>query len=337
VFSLPVGIGTIADDDTSDTTPPESAVLPLDPMRCSPTFVVSVLAVDEFAESTAANSGIASVDVFVSANGGPFELWTTLTDGRTTARFTPQSNSSYEFYTVARDLAGNVEPGPYFPSAATTVASLALLGDANCDGIVNHGDAAALGRNFGRSVNVAWKDGDFDGDGQVGLRDLAIVQANLTGERPGDANRDGLVDRRDLAIVARNLGHLVDAVWSDGDFNGDGHVNLKDLVVLQEHLVSAIEPTPSPAAATSASAASHAGPLSRASDRRAILTANRRPTPLALDRFFGGPAHNCQQVALWRALPSDCVSKIRATRQQRLDIRLSSDWTPHPLALTARR
>jgi hypothetical protein len=52
-------------------------------------------------------------------------------------------------------------------------------GDANLDGTVNRADVARVVANLGKSVDTAWDDGDLDGDGRVGVRDLMQVQRAL--------------------------------------------------------------------------------------------------------------------------------------------------------------
>ena len=51
--------------------------------------------------------------------------------------------------------------------------------------------------------------GDLDGDGEIGVLDLAVVAGSFgqTGEAlAGDVNSDGMVNARDLALVAGNFG-----------------------------------------------------------------------------------------------------------------------------------
>jgi DNA-binding transcriptional regulator LsrR (DeoR family) len=292
VISAAVGVGTITDDDSLDVTPPESAVLPLDLLQCSPAFDLTVLAVDEFEESAAGNSGVASVEVYVSANGGPFELWIALPEGVSIATFVPQPNTEYAFYSIARDRAGNIEPPPH-QASATTRMTLVTPGDANCDGAVNRIDAAIVARNFGRDFDANWNLGDFNGDRRVDLHDLAIVQGRLTLSGPGDANGDGGVDRRDLAMVTGNFGKSADAVWADGDFNGDGGVGVADAVIWRANASR----EPARAGAALAAVASRRSPVElRAARRpRGLAIPNQRSARLeAVDQVHGestGGAH----------------------------------------------
>ena len=68
-----------------------------------------------------AGSAIASYTVYVSDNGSAFTPWleeTTLTE----ATFVVQPGHTYQFYSVARDNAGNVEVIPTVAQASTQIA-----------------------------------------------------------------------------------------------------------------------------------------------------------------------------------------------------------------------
>lgn len=54
--------------------------------------------------------GIASYDIYVSTDGGAYNLWDTFTD--TSAVFTGETDHTYTFYSIARDNVGNVETTP---------------------------------------------------------------------------------------------------------------------------------------------------------------------------------------------------------------------------------
>lgn len=60
-------------------------------------------------------------------------------------------------------------------------------GDANLDGLVNRADAATLGRNYGYTGTPAWAKGDFNGDGAVGVADVALSQADMGFDAPSPA------------------------------------------------------------------------------------------------------------------------------------------------------
>ncbi|HLP75882.1 MAG TPA: Ig-like domain-containing protein, partial [Candidatus Paceibacterota bacterium] len=95
----------------ADTNAPASSVVAL-PAKSSPTFVVQWSATDD--------GGVAGCDLYVSTNGGPFGLWLSNTKLVSTL-FTGAYGSTYSFYSVARDYAGNTEPAPALPDAITRV------------------------------------------------------------------------------------------------------------------------------------------------------------------------------------------------------------------------
>jgi RHS repeat-associated protein len=64
-------------------------------------------------------SGIASFNVYVSDNGGPFTLWQSNTTA-SSATFTGVPGHTYGFYSVATDNVGNVQPTPTGAQATTT-------------------------------------------------------------------------------------------------------------------------------------------------------------------------------------------------------------------------
>lgn len=65
-------------------------------------------------------SGLLNYDVFFSANGGPYQLLIAGT-AATDTQFTGEPNTTYRFYSIARDNAGNVEAAPESPDASTAV------------------------------------------------------------------------------------------------------------------------------------------------------------------------------------------------------------------------
>ncbi|MGE3310311.1 MAG: caspase family protein [Limisphaerales bacterium] len=65
-------------------------------------------------------SGVASYDVHVSRDDGSYTLWQVATTN-TTAGFSGQPGSTYRFFSIARDAAGNTELAPGEPDAVTTV------------------------------------------------------------------------------------------------------------------------------------------------------------------------------------------------------------------------
>ncbi|MBM3878589.1 MAG: hypothetical protein FJ387_02565 [Verrucomicrobia bacterium] len=99
-----------------DTRAPQSAVGALPDQQASPEFAVvwGPLGSPDL-------SGIVSYDLYVSDNDAPFQLWLDDT-ANTAAAFVGQAGHTYQFYSRARDAAGNVEAAPVQPDAVTTVA-----------------------------------------------------------------------------------------------------------------------------------------------------------------------------------------------------------------------
>ncbi|MFO1432502.1 MAG: dockerin type I domain-containing protein [Candidatus Competibacteraceae bacterium] len=156
--------------NTVDNTKPQSKVLPLTSAQQSPTFQVQWAGTD-------GESGVREHTVYVSENGGPASVFLNNTT-ETSASFTGKPGSTYAFYSMAMDYAGNVEDIPQVPDTSTRIA---LPGDLNGDGTVNCADLAIVKASFGKRT------------GQTGFDPRA------------DTNADGVVDIRDLSMVARQL------------------------------------------------------------------------------------------------------------------------------------
>lgn len=121
-----------------DAAPPESAVAALPATTKDATFPVAWSGRD-------ASSGIASFRVYVSDNGGPFELWIAGTSD-TSAEFAGLAGHTYAFYSMATDRVGHVETPPESADAQTTVTVFSWCNpanplDVNGDGHVVPGDA----------------------------------------------------------------------------------------------------------------------------------------------------------------------------------------------------
>jgi hypothetical protein len=103
------GTGSLSTSWLMDTTPPTSYVNALAARGTSLSFPVTVTGSDPTAADGGAASGVASYAIYASINGGPWSPWTTVPASTPTATYTGQSNTTYSFYSIATDLAGNVE------------------------------------------------------------------------------------------------------------------------------------------------------------------------------------------------------------------------------------
>src|SRR5262249_37285323 len=88
---------------TIDAGAPSSHVAPLPAKETSSNFTLSWSGQDD-----AGGSGIASYDVFVSDNGGPFVPFVTSTT-QTSATFQGANRHTYAFFSVATDNVGHVQ------------------------------------------------------------------------------------------------------------------------------------------------------------------------------------------------------------------------------------
>jgi hypothetical protein len=111
VFDTNSPVATQVWTNTLDSTPPTSSVLDLPSAEPPTGFSVSWSGSD-------VGSGVKEFTVFVSDNGGPFTAWQSST-AATSATFTGEFGHTYGFFSIARDLVGNVE-APKVAAEATT-------------------------------------------------------------------------------------------------------------------------------------------------------------------------------------------------------------------------
>ena len=102
--------------NTIDNTLPASAVTPLPATSTDPNVVVQWGGAD-------VGGGIRDFSVYLSVNGGPFGLFKHNTTD-TSAVFNGQVGSTYAFYSIARDRAGNTEGHKTVAEASVTIVPL---------------------------------------------------------------------------------------------------------------------------------------------------------------------------------------------------------------------
>ena len=102
--------------NTIDADPPQSSVTVL-PTESSSRFDVTWSGND-------LGAGVASYDIYVSTNGGPWTVWLASTPNPS-ALFTGKLNDSYAFYSIARDHTGNSETPPAQADTGTKVTRVA--------------------------------------------------------------------------------------------------------------------------------------------------------------------------------------------------------------------
>ena len=184
IFDTEEPIITNTVTNTLDAGLPTSAVAPL-PATSEQTFTISWSGDDP-----AGGAGLQSYDIFVAENDGPYQPFLSGTT-ETSAQFTGQPGTTYRFYSIARDNAGNVEAPPATPDATTTVKSLGYEADVaprpngSNTGLLTLADYAQVGRFFANldTPGAGVDNSEFQradcapksskGDGRITLADYA--------------------------------------------------------------------------------------------------------------------------------------------------------------------
>jgi hypothetical protein len=113
IFNNLAPMSTFAWTNTIDNTAPISNVVALPAEENSKDFLVQWTGTDT-------GSGIQDFTIYVSDNGGPFTPFQTNTTA-TLATFNGQIGHTYGFYSIARDLVGNVEPAKTVADTTTQI------------------------------------------------------------------------------------------------------------------------------------------------------------------------------------------------------------------------
>jgi hypothetical protein len=169
-----------------DRQPPASRVL-------TPERVMGQTSMVSWTGDDKDESGVMFYDVYVSEDSGPYRCWMKMTD-RTSALFEGQPGHSYAFYSIATDLAGNVEQPPEQPDAVLGLdldQGWLVSFDFNRDGCFDELDIGEFVKGWQRANAVvpAEVDSRFD-------------LAPCRGELPNiEAQPDGKIDRRDAELV----------------------------------------------------------------------------------------------------------------------------------------
>ncbi|MEM6691033.1 MAG: Ig-like domain-containing protein, partial [Planctomycetota bacterium] len=149
VFDLEDPINTPPIFNTIDADEPTSQLSPLPEITNTLEFPISWTGEDGF------GSGVASFDVFVSEDNGPFELFAdNITD--TGINFIGQDNRRYEFVVLATDNVGRVEDKLIVAEVATTI-------DFN-DAPSANNDNVSIAEDTIITIDVLSNDTDIDGD-----------------------------------------------------------------------------------------------------------------------------------------------------------------------------
>ena len=231
------GTGSLSTSWLMDTTPPTSHVNSLPATTTSTSFTVSVTATDPNGANGSTPSGVASIAIYDSTNGGPFTLFTTVTPSDPSATFTGQVGNTYAFYSVATDKAGNVEATPTAAQASTTVeATRQATSISTISGSGTYGGTATLTATLTASSGS-------------GLADESVTFAFVNGTiittvGTATTNADGVATLTGVSLTGIGAGTYTGYVGASfaGDANYDGSSGSGDLTVAQAPLTVTANP-----------------------------------------------------------------------------------------------
>lgn len=187
VFDTEPSLDTNVWTNMIDAAAPESNVVALNAETYVASFLVNWLGDDTD------GSGVATFDVFVSTDSGPFAIWRPATT-ETSAIFSGEIGHTYAFYSIATDRVGHVEASPDTSDAVTKVLARPWHNktkplDVDGDGFVSPVDAL-IGINL---LN------------EVGAHELPAPTSELAPPPFYDVNDDLFVSPLDVLLVINFL------------------------------------------------------------------------------------------------------------------------------------
>jgi hypothetical protein len=133
---------------------------------------------------TDSGSGIAGYDVFVQVNEGAWTLWKADTLD-TSGNYMGAAGSTYGFYSIAKDNAGNTEAAPTQADASTFIIPYDD-GDINTVDGVNLADAILAAKiicGIDTSGETITLDADINGDDKIGIEEMIYILQYVAGLR----------------------------------------------------------------------------------------------------------------------------------------------------------
>lgn len=260
IFEPTAGGQTIVTNEwinTLDEKAPESRVLPLPAFSFDPSIFVRWAGTDL--------GGIANFTIYVSENGGAYTVWKEgVTDLFDT--FPGISGRSYRFYSVATDLAGNVETAPTVHDAQTSLGNRVSGSATLTDYSASRFGVPVTLRLLQAGTNTVLEnyqtflgdDGYFEfGTGRTGTFDVTIktpthLRTKLSGViltssgasglaanllYNGDVNNDNTINIADFLALRAAFGSTQGSGnWNPrADLNGSGSVNVQDFLILRKN------------------------------------------------------------------------------------------------------
>ncbi len=121
------GTGSLSTSWLMDTTRPTSTVSALPAQTTSTSFTVSATSSDPTGSNGSTPSGVASIALYDSKDGGSYTQFASVTPASPSALFTGQAGHTYGFYSIATDNAGNVQATPTAPQQTAQIISPASV------------------------------------------------------------------------------------------------------------------------------------------------------------------------------------------------------------------
>jgi RHS repeat-associated protein len=206
VFDTENPIDTPPIFNTIDTAPPSSSVTALPAQNSGANIAVAWTGSDTVA-------GVATYDLFVSVDGGDFELWLDDTED-TSATYAGEVGKTYAFYSVATDALGLEESAPLAADATTTTVP---------------GTGVQTGDGVGKSI--VWT----DADGTVITLSVkgAVADAQFSGDNVQTSTAKGVttVTGSNLVLTDLTVTGATDASITIKTKGGDGRATLGNLAV----------------------------------------------------------------------------------------------------------
>jgi len=216
--------------NTLDGLPPASSVK----LKSEASLGVDVL-IEWSGQDDPGGIGIASFDIYVSDNGGPFALWPLDDPAATSAVFTGEKGHTYYFHSVATDKLGHTERAPFVPDAGVYIRDLVahdIVGGKKTggwsfiDGLGNPVEVNLIGANSSATVYRHVAD-DLPGD-IVAISVLSEYGASATLSIKAAKGATTFIEE-DILIQGSLKGLLAGGVILGGDLTATGAMGRIDL------------------------------------------------------------------------------------------------------------
>ena len=235
IFDLNAPITTNEWLNTIDDSKPISSVQPLPAQQSSTTFTVNWSGNDT-------GSGINDYTLYVSENGGPFNPSAVGTTN-TTTQFTGAYDTTYSFYTISRDNAGNVEGAKVVGDATThTPAAPATI-----SGTVTYGNAIPAATRYVSNVLISGAGSPpvsvFTGApgasaGTYALSGFGAGSYTVTPTKTGGVNSITSFDAAKIAQHVAGISNLTGNQLIVADVSNNGSISSFDAAQIANYVVS---------------------------------------------------------------------------------------------------